>query len=224
MLADDMDDVLAKFKLVARGVAKKVYSDDKFSESKREKLFALIMSLNNEDLEPSFSESGVNEFFAEGILDVIESKLSNNSGLSGYIEEYLPCHGDIVVGDIVKFSQAVFEGSYPKVKYAGERINIAEIIKDSYGKDKQQHTFTIKILESTGMSPYKKDDITHIKGRNIYKDCKRKLWDDELKRDEVRNEKHERGSNARKLKIERRQGYNFNQYTDDYKNEIGKYK
>lgn len=74
------------------------------------------------------------------------------------------------------------------------------------------------------MSPYKKDDITHIKGRNIYKDCKRKLWDDELKRDEVRNEKHERGSNARKLKIERRQGYNFNQYTDDYKNEIGKYK
>jgi hypothetical protein len=74
ILADKMDDVVAKFKLVARGTAKKIYSDDKF-ESKRDLILKQVESLND-DLEPAYSEEEVNMFFAEGILDFIQTNLS----------------------------------------------------------------------------------------------------------------------------------------------------
>lgn len=101
----------------------------------------------------------------------------------------IDCTGDACVGDVVKFEKAVFKGRYPNAKFDGYETIEGEIIKDSYGAAKQQHTFTLLLADGT-----KK----RIKGRNLYRNgCKRQEWDDESKRDEVLNEKHMRGGMAR---------------------------
>ena len=72
----------------------------------------------------------------------------------------------------------------------GTETIYGKIAKDSYGASKQQHTFTI---EGEG------GDTFRIKGRNLYKNgCYRKEWTDESKRNEVLDDKHNRGGKARK--------------------------
>ena len=97
--------------------------------------------------------------------------------------------GDCVVGDEVSFERAKFIGSFRNAKFAGFELIKGKIINDSYGKDKQQHTFTIELLSGEKMK---------IKGRNLYaQGTYRKLWINELERKEVLKEKHMRGSYAR---------------------------
>lgn len=107
------------------------------------------------------------------------------------------CTGDACKGDFVKFSRATFVGSYKKPRFNGYEIIEGQIISDSYGKDKQQHTFTI--LLNNG-------EKTMIKGRNLYRnECFRKPWEDENIRNINLNEKHERGDIARENRKERRE-------------------
>lgn len=99
------------------------------------------------------------------------------------------CTGDCVTGDKIKFERAVFTGSYRNAKFPHFEEVEGEIIKESYGEVKQQHTFTIKKIDGTAM---------RIKGRNLYKNgIWRKSWDEESKRKVVLKEKHDRGSRAR---------------------------
>ncbi|MEB3150358.1 MAG: hypothetical protein VKL60_15265 [Sphaerospermopsis sp.] len=106
------------------------------------------------------------------------------------------CTGDVCVGDAVCFERAVFGGNYWKPYFEGyERIE-AVVIKDSYGKDKQQHTFT---LQKTDGSTFR------IKGRNLYKEgTYRKPWEDESQRKIVLEEKHKRGDAAARAKYIRK--------------------
>jgi hypothetical protein len=99
------------------------------------------------------------------------------------------CTGDAVTGDEVRFERATFSGSFRNAKFAGfERIT-GKIINDSYGRDKQQHTFTIEL--ETG-------EKLMIKGRNLYKEALyRKAWGEASLRHEVADEKHARGDMAR---------------------------
>ena len=101
----------------------------------------------------------------------------------------IDCTGDAVVGDDVRFDRATFTGSFRNARFAGfERIT-GKIIRDSYGRDKQQHTFTIELDDGT---------ITTIKGRNLYKEgIWRKPWSDESARQAAADEKHQRGDLAR---------------------------
>jgi len=102
------------------------------------------------------------------------------------------CTGDCCVGDEICFERAVFSGSFKKPKFDGFKIVKAKIIKDSYGRDKQQHTFTLELEDG---------ETTLIKGRNLYKNrVWRKLWKDENKRGKALDEKHFRGSQAREAK------------------------
>ena len=65
-----------------------------------------------------------------------------------------------------------------------------KVLKDSYGKDKQQHTFTCLDLET--------DMVVRIKGRNIYRNgCQRKVWENEDNRLKVLEDKYDRGGKAR---------------------------
>lgn len=99
------------------------------------------------------------------------------------------CTGDAVVGDVVRFERATFSGSYSRPKFDGFELITGEIVRESYGRDKQQHTFTLR-LEGGGE--------LRIKGRNLYKNgLYRKFWDDELDRLIVAEEKHQRGQAAR---------------------------
>ena len=115
------------------------------------------------------------------------------------------CAGDVVVGDIILFTEGVFSGSHRKPKHLGDREIIAKVLKDSYGEAKQQHTFTLQIIESAGTQPLEAGVEVRRKGRNIYRNGTfRKPWDDELARQQVCDEKHNRGDQARKARELRR--------------------
>ena len=99
------------------------------------------------------------------------------------------CTGDAVTGDEVRFERATFTGSFRNAKFAGfERIT-GTIIKDSYGRDKQQHTFTLLLENGTSLL---------IKGRNLYANgTYRKPWANESARLAEAEDKHARGDRAR---------------------------
>ncbi len=74
---------------------------------------------------------------------------------------------------------------------------MGKIIKDSYGKDKQQHTFTLELDDGKMM---------RIKGRNLYSQGTfRKKWQDESLRHKILDEKHQRGNLARSSRFKRKE-------------------
>lgn len=104
--------------------------------------------------------------------------------------------GDAVVGDEVSFDRAVFSGSFRNPRFDGYQNIKGKIIKDSYGAEKQQHTFTIELPDGSK---------TRIKGRNLYKEgTYRKPWKDESLRKVAAEEKHKRGDVAREKRAHRK--------------------
>lgn len=133
----------------------------------------------------------------------------NKDNIPAKTNKWINATGDIVQGDRVKFTEAVFTGSFKNPKFAGNRTIVADVINDSYGADKQQHTFTIMPIEATGTNA---NEITigkntTRKGRNIYKNGTERLeWQNENQRDEFADEKHNRGNAARAERDVRRMG------------------
>ena len=117
------------------------------------------------------------------------------STFKGDDEYNIEATGDCVIGDRVCFERATFSGSYRRPVFSGvERVK-GTIVRDSYGADKQQHTFTLRLDDGRE---------TLIKGRNLYKNgVWRKPWDDPAERGKAQDEKHARGDAARKARDER---------------------
>lgn len=119
-----------------------------------------------------------------------------NSTYVGDDEYSVSCIGDACVGDHVRFERATFTGSFRNAKFAGFETVTGEIVADSYGRDKQQHTFTVRQADGS---------LLKIKGRNLYKNGTwRKPWADESARHDVLGEKHARGESARAAREIRR--------------------
>lgn len=119
------------------------------------------------------------------------------SSFTGDATHTIPCTGDCVVGDKVAFERATFSGSRTRPKFAGFQLVAGEIVADSYGSDKQQHTFTIRLADGS---------TTRIKGRNLYANgTYRAVWPDEAQRSGVAQEKHQRGDAARAQRSRRLQ-------------------
>lgn len=115
------------------------------------------------------------------------------------------CTGDVCRGDVILFTEAVFGGSYRKPRFLGERRVAARVVGDSYGAQRQQHTFTLEVLASEGTEPLEAGIRTRRKGRNVYRnDCRRMPWADEAARRAPLDEKHARGDAARAERDERR--------------------
>jgi hypothetical protein len=113
----------------------------------------------------------------------------------------IDCTGDVVVGDTICYTEPVWTGFPKNPKRLGERTIMAEIIKDSYGEKKQQHTFTIEVIRSFGVNPLEVGRRTTRKGRNIYKNGTQRLaWKCHEARSLALNEKHNRGSVARQAR------------------------
>lgn len=113
--------------------------------------------------------------------------------------------GDVVAGDTIRFNEAVFAGSFRNPKFLGDREIIARVDCESYGAGKQQHTFSLTVIDSTGQEPIAPGVKIRRKGRNVYRNgTERLLWKDEEKRDQVREEKHARGAVARTARAERK--------------------
>lgn len=107
------------------------------------------------------------------------------------------CTGDVCVGDRVAFERATFTGSFRKPKFSGFELVTGEVVSDSYGAAKQQHTFTLRLADGS---------TTMIKGRNLYANgVFRQPWDDEAARQSALSEKHRRGDAARADRELRRQ-------------------
>ena len=99
------------------------------------------------------------------------------------------CTGDVVVGDHIQFERAVFGGSYRRPVFLENETIEAEVVADSYGAAKQQHTFTLKRADGATF---------RIKGRNVYRNgTMRQPWADEARRRLLIDEKHTRGDRAR---------------------------
>ena len=121
-----------------------------------------------------------------------------------------PALGDVVTGDTIRLTESVFGGSYRKPRYRGSRTIEAEVIRDSYGADKQQHTFTLRVISSSGVDALETGKTIRRKGRNVYRgDPERLQWADESERKLAVAEKHERGDTARAERDERRANVNY---------------
>ena len=134
-------------------------------------------------------------------------------GISSLGASWVPA-SSVVVGDVIRFEEGVFGGSYRKPSFLGTRKIKALVLRESYGEKKQQHTFTIRILDSSGYDPLSKKKEVRRKGRNIYRHgVERMLWKpskrdpertEDLRR-EVAEEKHTRGGRAREVRRSRRE-------------------
>lgn len=130
----------------------------------------------------------------------LENKGYSISDYKGDKTYSIECTGDCVVGDEVRFDQAILVGTFPNAKFEGFHRVTARIIKDSYGLAKQQHTFTLLVIDdSDGIKC--PDTKLIIKGRNLYRQGTwRKPWSDEGRRVAAADEKHTRGAVARKAR------------------------
>lgn len=114
------------------------------------------------------------------------------------MKSYIDCTGDVVVGDRIQFEEAVFGGSRRRPKILGTRTIEADVVADSYGEAKQQHTFSLVVRASNGFKPLDTGVRIRRKGRNVYRrGAVRARWNDEAARVAVAKEKHARGDAAR---------------------------
>lgn len=120
---------------------------------------------------------------------------------------WIDCTGDVCKGDLVKFTESVFGGSHRRPQHLGKRVVIAKVVSDSYGEEKQQHTFSLVVVESSGFRALEPGVKARRKGRNVYRNgTERQLWGDEGRRRERLKEKHQRGGVARSRRADALRG------------------
>ncbi|KAJ3673655.1 hypothetical protein LUZ60_005647 [Juncus effusus] len=131
-------------------------------------------------------------------LEVKDGRGERKYPISSFI---FNCKGDACTGDVVMFTQfcnKLDKKESEKAKVPQTRLVVGRIIRESYGAEKQQHTFTIEVLWSRGKKPLPPLYPLRIKGRNLYKlKTLRQKWENEDERDKVLKEKHDRGHVAR---------------------------
>ncbi|OMP02068.1 hypothetical protein COLO4_11378 [Corchorus olitorius] len=148
--------------------------------------------------------TGTKAVCQQRILEHWKIKNGNAEALYPRSSFYINCTGDVCKGDVVLFTQKVFE-KFDKVtrhgKVLGRRTVVGRVVKESYGKAKQQHTFTVEVLWSKGTKKLPPLFPLLVKGRNLYKlKTYRQRWSDEAERRKVLAEKHRRGDAARLVK------------------------
>lgn len=124
-----------------------------------------------------------------------------------YLEhKFMDITGDACVGDIVWFGKDEFSGSFRKPTFEGTRCIRAIITKESYGKDKQQHTFTmVPMISGTAKTAEKgREACFSVKGRNLYKHFTYCENVGREGRGVLLDEKHIRGEAARRDRDERK--------------------
>lgn len=113
----------------------------------------------------------------------------------------IDCTGDAVANDRIRFIEAVFAGSFKSPKCVGHRTITGLITRESYGEDKQQHTFTIEVESCDGIQPIAAGTSIRRKGRNLYRlGTLRAQWTNEASRNIAADEKHDRGGKARQAR------------------------
>lgn len=90
------------------------------------------------------------------------------------------CIGDICVGDTILFVESVFDRSFSKPSFVGERRIVAKVIGDNFGQLGKPHLITLSVIQSDGCRPLEEGEEIFRKPRTIYRKGARRLpWDDE---------------------------------------------
>ncbi|CAH2043139.1 unnamed protein product [Thlaspi arvense] len=152
--------------------------------------------------------SGTKAVFIERILEHWRVKDGSGEALYPRSSFAINCKGDVCKGDTVLFTQKVHH-KYEKMKGSGKvmgrRTVAGQVVKESYGTAKQQHTFTIEVLWCEGIQKLPPLYPLLVKGRNLYRLMTlRQRWANEDDRVKVLSEKHSRGAAARKIMRERK--------------------
>ncbi|XP_058777958.1 zinc finger CCCH domain-containing protein 62-like isoform X2 [Vicia villosa] len=133
-------------------------------------------------------------------------RLRHESGYTLYPRSSfnINCTGDVCMGDVVLFKQKVYEKFSKMTRHGrviGNRTVAGRVVKESYGAAKQQHTFTVEVLWSSGVRKLPPLSPLLVKGRNLYKQkTYRQRWKNEADRVKVLSEKHRRGAAARSVR------------------------
>ena len=107
---------------------------------------------------------------------------------------------DITTGTKIEWSEPVFAGSFRRPKKVGERTITGTVLRESYGAQRGQHTFTIEPEKCTG---YDADEVLNKttirrKGRNIYNTAR--VLSKARNHAELAREKHQRAEQAKNQK------------------------
>ncbi|KAE9606761.1 hypothetical protein Lal_00026435 [Lupinus albus] len=136
-------------------------------------------------------------------------RLKDENGYSLYPELsfIINCTGDVCKGDFVLFRQKVYEKFDKMTRHGrilGNRTIAGRVVKESYGAAKQQHTFTVEVLWSSGVKKLPPLFPLLVKGRNLYRQkTYRQRWKNEADRVIVLSEKHRKGAAARLVRAMR---------------------
>ncbi|XP_021300748.1 zinc finger CCCH domain-containing protein 62 isoform X2 [Herrania umbratica] len=148
--------------------------------------------------------TGTKAVCQQRILEHWKIKDGNAEALYPRSSFFINCTGDVCKGDIVLFEQKVYEKFNKLTRQGrplGRRTVAGKVVKESYGKAKQQHTFTVEVLWCKGIKKLPSLFPLLVKGRNLYKlKTYRQRWSDEAERRNVLAEKHRRGKAARLVK------------------------
>ncbi len=79
---------------------------------------------------------------------------------------------NLLKGQIIEWTEKVFLDHGKNAIFCGERTNTGQIIKESYGEKRGQHTFTILIQASRGYHALSVGKKVCRKGRNVYRTAK----------------------------------------------------
>ncbi|GMI68847.1 hypothetical protein HRI_000554000 [Hibiscus trionum] len=147
--------------------------------------------------------AGTKAVCQQRILEHWRIKEGNAEALYPRSSFFIDCTGDVCKGDVVLFNQKVYKkfDNISRRRLLGKRTIAGRVVKESYGKAKQQHTFTVEVLWSKGTKKLPLLFPLLVKGRNLYKSrTYRQRWCDEAERRNVIAEKHKRGKAARLVK------------------------
>jgi hypothetical protein len=102
----------------------------------------------------------------------------------------------IVSGDILTWREPVWHRGTKRP--VGERTITAEVERESYGYERGQHTFSLRVKTAEGCQAPAPGTLIHRKGRNLYPNISAQTSDlPDAERNALRDEKHERGAMAR---------------------------
>ncbi len=107
---------------------------------------------------------------------------------------------NLVKGTIFTATFPIFTGSFRNAKFSHDVIIKGKILKDSYGKETGQHTFTFEIIESSDNREFTVGYNYRKKGRNIYPNINEFTYPSDYEFQAKEKELRKRGYKGKELK------------------------
>jgi hypothetical protein len=106
----------------------------------------------------------------------------------------------LVAGDEIAFEEHVWIGRWARgVRRSGARRIEARVLRDGFGRDRQQHTFTLRVVAASGTEAPRPGEELMRKARTLFEaGVRRRPWPDEEARRALVAEQAERAAEARR--------------------------